>query len=124
MRNVIGFLIGMVLGSGAAALTFLCFYSLPAEPDPRNHNGEAFAILVLVMAICGGFIGHRGFTADFFSDLLWPVGVVYGIIMFLCLLSSISFGEIAIMIGLASAGVLASAAGSILLRKWFPPNRP
>lgn len=122
LRSVLGFLVGGLLAASAAAAAFFCFYSLPKTPDPRDHTGEAFALLMLVVLVSGGFIGRRGFSADFVSDLLWPVGTVYGIVVFICLLSGISFGEASIMIAFASVGVFASAAGSLLLRKRFRPQ--
>jgi len=122
LRSVLGFLTGAFLADCAIAAIFFSFYSLPATDDPRNHTGEAFALLMLVMGVAGGFIGSRGLSADFMSDLLWPVGLVYGIVIFLCMLSSLSFGEAAIMVGFASVGVAASATGALLLRKKFPPQ--
>jgi hypothetical protein len=98
------------------------FYPLPAVPDPHNHTGEALALLVLVMFFCGGFIGRRGFSADFISDL-WPsVITAFAIVLFLCILPGLSFDEIAKMVGFASVGIVTSAAASLLLQRWFPPK--
>jgi len=122
LRDVLGFLVGGVLAAVASGVVLVLFYPLPAVPDPHNHTGEALAMLVLVMFFCGGFIGRRGFSADFISDL-WPsVITAFGVTLFLCVLAGLSFDELAKMLGFATVGIVTSAAMSLLLQRWFPPK--
>jgi len=120
LRDVVGFLVGGLLAAVASGVVLVLIYPLPAVPDPRNHTGEALLMLVLVMFFCGGFIGRRGFSADFISDL-WPsVITAFGAALFLCILAGLSFDEIAKMLGFATIGIVTSAAVSLLLQRWFP----
>ena len=121
-RDVAGFLLGGVFAAIAAGLMFVAFFPLPKEQDPRNYTGGAFMITILVMFFCGGFIGRRGFSADAFSDLLPSVIGTYVVVVILCLMAGLDFGELAPLVGFATAGVIASAAGSLLLLRWFPPR--
>jgi hypothetical protein len=122
LRDVLGFLVGGLVAAFSSGLVLVSFYPLPAVPDPHNHTGEALAILVVVMLFCGGFIGRRGFSADFVSDL-WPtVLTAFGVVVFLCILPGLDFDEIAKMVGFASVGIITSAAITLLLQHWFPPK--
>ena len=121
LRDLVGFLAGGALAAVAAALTLLAFFPLP-EPKPTDHTREALAVLVLVTFFCGGFIGRRAFSADFWSDLLLSVITSYCVIGFLCLLSSLDFRESATMIGFASVGIVVSAVALFFLGHRFPPK--
>jgi multisubunit Na+/H+ antiporter MnhB subunit len=118
---VIGFFGGGVIAAVAAALVFLAFFPLP-EPKPTDHTREALAVVVLVAFFCGGFIGRRAFSADFWSDLLPSVIGSYVVVGFLCLISSLDFSESAPMVGFVSAGIVSSAIVLLLLGRRFPPK--
>ena len=77
-----------------------------------------------VMFFCGGFIGRRGFSAEALSDLFPSVVGTYAVAVLFPLIAGLSFGELAPLVGFASAGVVASSVGSLLLMKWFPPKAP
>ena len=124
LRDVVGFIIGALIAAVAAAFVFIAVFPLPREPKPTDHAGEALAVLVLVVFFCGGFIGRRAFSADFWSDLFPSVIGSYIVIGFLCLLSGLDFKEAATMIGFASVGIISSAAGLLFLARWFPPKTP
>ena len=116
-----GFCIGGLSAAVVSALVFLAFFPLP-EPKPTDHTREALAMVVLVMFFCGGFIGRRGFSADFVSDL-WPSVVTsFGVVLFLCFLAGLAFDEIAKLVGFAFVGIITSAAVSLLLQRLFPPK--
>jgi hypothetical protein len=119
-RDAVGFLAGSILAAVAAGLIFVAFFPLPKENDPRNHTGEAFMMTVLVMFFCGGFIGRRGFSAEALSDFLPSVIGTYVVVLVLPLVAGLSFSEIVPFLGFASAGVVASVVGSLLLLRWFP----
>ena len=121
-RDAAGFLLGGVLAAVAAGLIFVAFFPLPKEHNPRNHTGEAFIMTVLVMFFCGGLIGRRGFSAEAFSDLFPSITGTYITVVVLSLIAGLDFGELAPLVGFASAGVVASAVGSLLLMRWFPPK--
>ena len=118
-RDVVGFLLGGIAGALAAALTFLAFFPLP-EPKPTDHTREALAVLVLVVFFCGGFVGRRAFSADFWSDFLPAVLISFAVVGFLCFLSGLSFSEAGPMIGFASVGIITSAVVLRLLSRRFP----
>jgi hypothetical protein len=121
LRDVVGFFAGALAAAVAAWLAFLAFIPLP-EPKPTDHTREALAVLVSVVFFCGGFIGRRALSADFWSDL-WPsVTTSYVVIGFLCLTSGLDFSEAALMIGFASAGIVTSAVLLLLLGRRFPPK--
>jgi hypothetical protein len=119
LRDVIGFFGGGIAAAVAAALIFQVFFPLPPNPKPTDHTGEALAVLVLAVFSCGGFIGRRAFSADFWSDLLPSVVTSYVVMLFLCLTASLDFRETATMIGLASVGIVASTALLIFLGRRF-----
>lgn len=119
-RDIAGFLTGGVIASVAAGLVFVTFFPLPKEPARHDHTGEALMITVLVMFFCGGFIGRRGFSADAFSDLLPSVTGSSITVVVLCFLSGLSLEEYIPLIGFATVGIIASAASSFALAKWFP----
>jgi hypothetical protein len=118
---VIGFFGGGVVAAVAGALVFLAFFPLP-EPKPTDHTREALAVAILVAFFCGGFIGRRAFSADFWSDLLPSVIGSYVVIGFLCLISSLDFSESAPMVGFVSVGIVSSAVALLLLGRRFPPK--
>ena len=124
LRDVVGFVVGGLTAAVAAALIFLAFFPLPSEPKRTDHTGEALAMLVLVMLFCGGFIGRRGFSADFISDLVPPVIGSYVAVIGLCVIAGLSLGELAPMVGFASVGIITSAVVSLALLRWFPPKPP
>jgi len=121
LRDLVGFIIGDLLAAVASALVFLAFFPLP-KPKPTDHTREALAVLVLVVFFCGGFIGRRAFSADFWSDLLPSVIISYAVIGFLCLLSGLDFSESARMVGFASAGIATTGVVLLLLGRRFPPK--
>ncbi len=122
LRDLVGFLVGGVSAAATSGVIVVSFYPLPATPDPHNHTGEALTVLVLILFSCGGFIGRRGFSADFISDILPSVITAFGIVLFLCVLPGWSFDEIAKMMGFASVGILVSAVVPLLLQRRFPPK--
>ena len=117
--EITGSLIGGALAALGASAVFLWFFDLPTVPDPRNHTGRAFVLLFLVMFVCGCFIGHRVFRAEALSDIARPIAGSYAGAIFLCVLAGLDFSEIVTMLGLATAGILTSAMGSLALRRWF-----
>jgi hypothetical protein len=123
-RDTAGFFLGGILAAVTAGRVFVAFFPLPKEHDPRNHTGEAFMMTVLVMFFCGEFIGRRGFSAEAFSDLMPSVIGTFVAVILLSLFAGMDFGELAPLVGFASAGVIASAVGSLLLMRWFPPKPP
>ena len=123
-RQAVGFLAGGILAAITAGVIFVAFFPLPKEHDPRNHTGEAFIMTVLVMFFCGGFIGRRGFSAEALSDFLPSVIGTYIVVVVLPLFAGLSFSELAPFLGFASAGVVASVMGSLLLLRWFPMRSP
>ena len=121
LRDLIGFLVGAVVAAATAGLVFVLFYPPLPESNPSRHDrAGALAILVIVMFFSGGFIGRRGFSADFLSDLRWPVVGSYIVVVFLCFLASFSLGEIATMVAFATTGILSSAVVSVILLSRFP----
>ena len=120
-RDISGFLAGGFLAALLSGLVFIAFVPL-LPPKPTDHTREALAMLVLVTFFCGGFIGRRALSADFLSQLLLSFGCSYAAMVFLCVLASLDFVEIARMIGLASAGILPSAGVLFLLCQRFPPK--
>jgi hypothetical protein len=112
LRDIAGFLAGGFLAAGLSGLVFIAFF----------RSREALAMLVLISFFCGGFVGRRALSADFISQLLLPVGGTYAVMVLLCVLASLDFIEMAQMIGLASAGMLPSAAGLFLFGQRFPPK--
>ena len=121
LRDLVGFFVGALVAAAAAGLVFVLFYPPLPESNPSRHDrAAALAILVIVMFFSGGFVGRRGFSADFLSDLLWPVVGSYIVLVFLCFFASFSLGESATMVGFATAGILSSAAVSVILLRCFP----
>jgi hypothetical protein len=121
LSDIVGFLAGGLLAALLSGVVFLVFFPL-LPPKPTDHTRQALAMLVLVNFFCGGFIGRRAFSADFVSELLLSVGGSYAVMIFLCILASLDFMGIARMIGLASTGILPSAAALFLLGQRFPPK--
>ena len=120
-RDLTGFVVGALAAATVAGLVFFLIYPPLPESNPSRHDrGAALAILVIAMFFCGGFIGRRGFSADFLSDLVWPVVGSYIAVVFLCLLASFSLGETATMAAFATAGILSSALVSLVLLRRFP----
>ena len=118
LRDIAGFLAGGSIAALLSGLVFIVFFPLPT-PKPTDHTREALAMLVLVTFFCGGVIGRRAFRAEFLSQLLLSFGCSYSVMVFLCVLASLDFMEMARMIGLASAGILPSAAVLFLLGQRF-----
>jgi small-conductance mechanosensitive channel len=123
-RDAAGFFLGGILAVIAAGLVFVAFFPLPRDHNPRDHTGEAFMMTVLVMFFCGGFVGRRGFRAEALSDLMPSVIGTFVVVILLSLFAGLDVGELAPLLGFASAGVVASAVGSLLLMRWFPPKTP
>lgn len=104
-----------------AGLVFIFFFpALPESDLNYTDRNAAEGLLVVVMFFCGGFIGRRGLSADFLSDLAWPVAGSYVAVVFLSILASLSLGEIATMVALATTGILASTVISLVLLWRFP----
>jgi hypothetical protein len=121
VRDVIGFVVGALIAAAAGGLVFVAFYPPLPESNPSRHDrAGALAILVIILFFCGGFIGRRAFSAEFLSDLLWPVVGSYVVTGFLCVLASFTLGETAIMFAFATAGILSSAIVCLLLLWRFP----
>lgn len=114
LRDIVGFSVGGLLASILSCVVFLIFF--PLSPDkPTDHSREALAMLAFGSFLCGAFIGRRAFTADFVSQMLPSLSVSYSVMLLLCFLASLDFSEIARIIGVASAGILPSAAALFLL---------
>jgi hypothetical protein len=121
LRDVIGFLVGGATGAIGSTLVYLAFFGAPKGA----HNGEdgaPLAALTFYLFVAGGFIGRRGFTADFRSDLYPSIIGSYVVAVFLCVIAGLSFGELSAMIGFATAGILVSAVSSLLLMRCWPPK--
>lgn len=123
-REAAGFALGGILAATASGLAFTLIFPLPETNDPRNHTGTAFALTVLVMLFCGGFVGRRGFNADWISDLLSSIGTTLGVVLFLSLLAGLSFSEIGPLVGFALVGCVASGLGTFFLGQRFPAKSP
>jgi hypothetical protein len=119
LRDVVGFLAGGLLAALLSCVVFLAFFPLP-PPKPTDHTREALAMLLFVNFFCGAFIGRRALSADFVSQLLLSLGGSYVVMVLLCFLASLDFSETATMIGLASAGIIPSAAALFLFGQRFP----
>jgi hypothetical protein len=123
-RDLIGFLVGAAVAAAAAGLAFVAVYPPLPESNPSRHDrAGALALLVIVLFFCGGFIGRRAFSAEFLSDLCWPIVGSYVVLAFLCVLASFSLSETASMVAFATAGILSSAVVSLLLLRCFPNNQ-
>jgi hypothetical protein len=120
LRDMVGFLVGGVVAALASSIILLVFFPLPPEPTGTDHTGEALVILAGVVFFCGGFIGRRAFSLDFWSDMLPSVFTSYFVMVFLCLTASLDLRESLIMIGFASVGIAASITTTLLLLYWFP----
>ena len=121
LRDVIGFAVGAMVGAVAAGIVYLAFLGAPKGA----HNGEdgaPLAVLVVFMLFAGGFIGRRGFTADFISDLYPSTIGSYIVAVISCVFAGLSLGELGAMIAFATMGILASAVTSLLLMRCFPPK--
>jgi hypothetical protein len=121
LRDVIGFIVGGLVGAVTVGLVYVAFLGKPTGA----HNGEdgaPLATLILFMFFAGGFIGRRGFNADFFSDLFPSAIGAYVVAAFLCVIAGLSFIESATMIGFVTVGVIGSAAATLLLMRRFPPK--
>jgi hypothetical protein len=121
IRDIVGFLAGGLLAAILSCVVFLVLFPLPPS-KPTDHTREALALLALVNFFCGGFIGRRAFSADFLSQLLLSVGGSYAVMVLLCVLASLDLMEMVRMIGLASVGILPSAAALFLFGQRFPPK--
>ncbi len=109
------------MGATAAGLVYVAFLGVPTGA----HNGEdgtPLAALILFIFFAGGFVGRRGFSADFLSDLYPSIIGSYVVAVFLCVIAGLSFGELSAMIGFATVGILMSVVTSLLLMRCFPPK--
>jgi hypothetical protein len=122
LRDLTGFLVGGVTAALATGFVFSAFHPMPAERTPHNHTPEVLAVLVIAMFFAGGFIGRRGMSADFYSDLLPSIIGTYLVLGFLCVIASLDFVEIAAVLGFVTVGVVTSVVVSLLLLRWFPPK--
>jgi hypothetical protein len=124
LRDALGFTVGGLLAAVFAGLAFVAFVPLGDVHDGRNHAPEAFMLTVLVMLICGGFIGRRGFSAEALSDFLPSIAGTYLAVFGLPLLAGLSLTEALPFAGFASVGVVASVAASLLFLKFVPVQLP
>ena len=108
----------------AAGLVFVAFVPLGDIRDGRNHVPEAFMLTVLVMFVCGGFIGRRGFSAEARSDFYPSIIGTYVAVLGLPLLAGLSVIEALPFVGFATAGVVAVAVASLAFLRWFPIELP
>ena len=122
LRHLIGFLVGGVAGALATGLVFSFFHPMPAERTPHNHTPEVLVLLAIAMFFAGGFVGRKGISANFYSDLFPSVLGTYLILGFLAFLASMDLVAVASVLGFATAGVVASVVVSLLLLRWFPPK--
>jgi hypothetical protein len=119
-RDLIGFVTGGLFAAAAAGLVFVAFVPLGDIRDGRNHVPEAFMLTVLVMVVCGGFIGRRGFSAETRSDFYPSIVGTYVAVLGLPLLAGLSFVESLPFVGFATAGVVAAVVASLAFLAWFP----
>lgn len=106
-----------------AGVTLATVFPIPPdEPGRPNYGPVALVAVVIASFFCGGFIGRRAFSADFWSDLLPSVATSYGVMLFLCLTGSLDVRETASMLGFASAGIVVSTTLLIFLGRRFPPK--
>ena len=124
LRDLIGFIAGGILAAVSAGLVFVAFVPLGDIRDGRNHVPEAFMLTVLVMFVCGGFIGRRGFSAEGRSDFYPSIIGTYVAVLGLPLLAGLSFIEALPFVGFASAGVVAAVVASLAFLAWFPIEVP
>jgi len=122
LRDLAGFVVGGITAALATGLVFIAFNPIPTVRTPHNHAPEVLALLAVAMFFAGGFIGRRGISAEFRSELLRPVIGTYLIIAFLCLIASLDLTETGAVLGFVTVGVVASAAVSLLILRWFPPR--
>ena len=123
LRDVVGFVIGGLVAAVAAGVALVTVFPIPPdEPDRPNYGPVALAAVVIASFFCGGFIGRRAFSADFWSDLLPSVATSYAVMLFLCLTASLDLREAASMIGFATAGIVVSTTLLIFLGRRFPPK--
>lgn len=121
LRDALGFVVGAMTAAASAGLAFVMFYPPLPDSNPSRHDrAAALAILTIVMFLCGGFIGRRGFSAQFLSDLRWPVLGSYAVVTFLCILASFALEETAAMLAFATVGIVSSAMLSLVLLWRFP----
>jgi hypothetical protein len=73
LRDLGGVVVGGITAALATGLVFIAFNPIPAVRTPHNHAPEVLGLLAAAMFFAGGFIGRRGISAEFRSDLLRPV---------------------------------------------------
>lgn len=71
------------------------------------------------MFFCGGFIGRRAISADFWSDLYPSVIGSFVASVVLCVMASLDLRETTTIMGFASAGMVTSASVLFLLGRHF-----
>lgn len=116
-------MLGGILAALTAGLVFVVFFPLPTAHDPRSHLGEAFVVTVLLMFLCGGWVGRSAIRARTRGDLLPPIIGTYIAVVAIGLGAGMDFRELGPPLGFATAGLIASAVGGLLLAGRFPPKR-
>lgn len=120
-RKAVATVYGGLLAAIPSGIICLAFFPLPEDYDYRNHAGEAFTMVIIGMFICGGFIGLRSLNAEKWSDVMLSVIGSYVGVTITPLFIGLSSGEVLPIIGIATIGIFASAVGSLLVHKLFPP---
>ena len=121
VRDLAGFGFGGFVAAVIAGVSLVMVYPIPPDvPDRPNYGPVALTMTAIIAFFCGGFIGRRAFSADFWSDMLPSVITSYAVMGFLWLISDADFGEAAPMIGFVSIGIVVSTAALLVLRRRFP----
>ena len=116
MKVVLGYLIGGVVGSLSAGLTFLVFVPLGDLNDGRNHAPEAFVLTILVMFLAGGFVWSRVLRAEALSDLAPPIVITLLAVMGLGFFAGLSFLEILPFFGFTTFGIATTLITALLFK--------
>jgi hypothetical protein len=123
LRDLVGFGLGGIVAAIIAGVSLVMVYPIsPDVPGRPNYGPLALTMTSIIAFFCGGFIGRRAFSANFWREMLPPVIASYAVMGFLWFISNADFGEAAPMVGFVSIGVVVSGAALRLLARRFPPK--
>lgn len=123
LRDFFGFGFGGGVAAIIAGVSLVTVYPIPPDlPGRPNYGPEALTMAAIIAFFCGGFIGRRAFSADFWSNVLPSVITSLAVMGFLWLISGADFGEAVPMIGFISIGIIVSTAVLFFLARRFPPK--